>query len=447
MHISSQSAGTNDQLQDINALDGPTSDRQVNPSLDRSLARCIVTAVQRNSKFDPDLVQMLMRLGGVSSAHFDAVLDDWKVARKASKAKRPKGPMRATEIFLQGLVEGGLDANLQTEYGTLLQFAINAQFPKLETLLLGAGADLNATSDHDPVAPIFIAIKRDSDESVTRLISHGAETRTATVKAELWTFRDEIKKEPVSVTQYSTICRSKKALRALLENDIDPNGKGCPSGSPALVLAVEGGQTSIAELLLDFGAKVDTVDEYGETALYKACRGPCFADVIPVIALLLHHGANPNTKNNAGVTCLMSAAECSSAKAINLLLEYGADIHAISDAADTVLMQMTRDRWNEDFESKMKVFLDHGGQLNAINRSGDNALNIAIKEQYGKVARALLERGAHFDVEALGSRALAIAAACKDIELGRLLLEAGADPESVEDRSQRYWLRDIVSSN
>ncbi|RDL32415.1 Ankyrin [Venustampulla echinocandica] len=96
-------------------------------------------------------------------------------------------------------------------------------------------------------------------------------------------------------------------------------------------------QLKAVKYLIQKGAKIDSINEKGETPLQVACTGPSFPDMnctpctygfwrIDCVQLLLDQGANIHHLDNDGLSCLHKA--CSSPQILRLLLENGADLTA-----------------------------------------------------------------------------------------------------------------------
>jgi len=81
------------------------------------------------------------------------------------------------------------------------------------------------------------------------------------------------------------------SLRNALDQRLDPNLSNQFSWTLLMLAAMEG-NTSIGELLLERGAKVDEVNDVGETALSLAAH----KGHIPFIHMLLRSGASPDAR-------------------------------------------------------------------------------------------------------------------------------------------------------
>jgi len=101
-------------------------------------------------------------------------------------------------------------------------------------------------------------------------------------------------------------------------------GAGCPeSDHPATM-----------KYLLAMGAPPDSEDIVGYTALHHATQNT-FGGTIALARQLLDAGANVNHQNRYGEVALLGAFQTNGIDAIDLLMEYGADLD-ISDADDII---------------------------------------------------------------------------------------------------------------
>lgn len=92
---------------------------------------------------------------------------------------------------------------------------------------------------------------------------------------------------------------------------------------------------TIATVLLDNGAIIDLTEKsHRMTPLHAAAH----AGNIEMIKLLLSRGANPNNKDDLGLTALhIVVEEHGDIEMVALLLDYGADVYAMNEAGHTPL--------------------------------------------------------------------------------------------------------------
>lgn len=107
-------------------------------------------------------------------------------------------------------------------------------------------------------------------------------------------------------------------------------------GRTALSITAETGDVSMATLLLDHGASVNT-SQYSRSAWDEDWGPNWIAGRTPlgwaalkghsdIVELLLKHGANPNSANSGGRSALLDACWQDDRRSVSLLLQYGADI-------------------------------------------------------------------------------------------------------------------------
>ncbi len=94
--------------------------------------------------------------------------------------------------------------------------------------------------------------------------------------------------------------------------------------------ASRAGDITRVETLLNNGAAVDAVDEFGRTALMFASSG----GYDHIVKLLLDHGADANAQDRFDNTALMWACHGCHAPIVRLLLKNGANV-ALRNVGDT----------------------------------------------------------------------------------------------------------------
>ena len=97
-------------------------------------------------------------------------------------------------------------------------------------------------------------------------------------------------------------------------------------------LAIEGFASGVA-FLLEHGADVDAVNEFGDSALIDVVS----LGEVAIARLLLAHGANPNVTSKTKDSPLHTAVQSGDAALAELLLEAGADAGARTDLDESIL--------------------------------------------------------------------------------------------------------------
>jgi hypothetical protein len=134
-------------------------------------------------------------------------------------------------------------------------YAVQLRLPRVVKGLLEAGQDANAVGLDDE--PVLVTAARNEDQvTVELLLAHGADmnmTSTNDIGASaLWV----------------AASRGLLLTKLLVDNGADVNFE-CASGT-ALSAACTQNNQSVVEFLLERGARIDTVDERGRTALITA---------------------------------------------------------------------------------------------------------------------------------------------------------------------------------
>jgi ankyrin repeat protein len=110
------------------------------------------------------------------------------------------------------------------------------------------------------------------------------------------------------------------------------------------------------------------------------------ANDVAIMRQLLAHGADPNAPTKLGTTPLMVAAgighlpgmsrstEANALEAIKLCVELGADVNAVNKSGDTALHGAA---WRHFADSIVQFLVDHGANMDAKNKRGWTPLVIA----------------------------------------------------------------------
>jgi uncharacterized protein len=272
---------------------------------------------------------------------------------------------------------------------------------------------------------------------------------------------------------------------ALLKAGADPNS-ALAEGQTALMTAARTGNVDSIKLLAEAGARVDGKEQWqGQTALMWAASQNNSAAVKTLIDL----GADKNERSKllsfpefkfetsgmaitvlprGGWTALMYAARDGASDAVRTLADAKADLNASDPDGTTALMFAIL---NAHFDAAA-ILIDKGADPNVTDITGTTALYAAVDMHTlgpmlsrpspklvdavdaADIVKRLIEHGA--DVNARlkrpilgrhhlptgdaslgeGTTALARAAKSNDLQVMRMLLDAGADPKlTLKDRS------------
>jgi uncharacterized protein len=305
------------------------------------------------------------------------------------------------------LIGKGANVNVRGPRGqTALMWAVAEQHPEVVKVLLARGADLRAKSD---VWSDMMAVPPHGKPEYNRLIPHGGET----------------------ALMFAARVGDRASAKLLLAAGANVNDADA-WGVSAMVLAAHSGFTELVEFLLDSGADANAVGP-GFTALHEAVmrRDERMVDA------LLAHGANPNTplqtwtperRSSAdfnfapsliGATPFWLAAHFREPAIMRLLVKQGADplfvlrneyyVNDLNDRrtqASTALLAALgigggrawvlpeRAQLEALVLESVKLAIDLGVDVNAVNTDGRTALDVARASKIESVVNVLVAHGA-----------------------------------------------------
>lgn len=226
-------------------------------------------------------------------------------------------------------------------------------------------------------------------------------------------------------------------VRALARSNSGINAPNTSGDTPLMYAAIYS-NAEIVKLLIEQGADVNAKTPTGTTALMLAVGD------LEKVRLLLKKGADVNARSVTGRTPLLIAASRTGAgEVVKLLLAHGADANAKDElqgiplipaggGGSTALIEAAKIRDGKALE----YLIDAGANVQATDNSGADALTAAAV--YGNVenVRRLLSHGARVDTRATPNQftSLILATWRQDPKLVKMLIGAGADPNAQDAR-------------
>jgi ankyrin repeat protein len=240
--------------------------------------------------------------------------------------------------------------------------------------LLKLGADPNKHNDDNATALMWAA----RDLGKTRLlVSHGADVNA----------KSDNHRTPLMIAARRP--GAVKIVKFLLDKGANPNPNTVPvAESSPLLEALTGGDDAIVKLLIQRGANAKATADQG---IVMATTTKC--------AKGLELLAERNTNKMDFTVALPQIAYLGDANAIRVLLDHGADVNAVDSTGRTALMYAAVSYLLP--VDCVKLLIEHGADVNAIDKhqkSGDTgytALDIAQQNGNTPIMALLLKSGAH----------------------------------------------------
>ena len=218
---------------------------------------------------------------------------------------------------------------------------------------------------------------------------------------------------------------SLQTVQCLLENGADLGVFSKP-GENVLSLACELGYVEIIKVLLAHLSDSSWRHPFTSDALSKCCNNDDNADIV---ALLLSHNCDVNSKNSSEDTPLIICATSNAMHIAQQLLQHGADVTLCNQNGHTPLSICCR-MGGDDRKELAVELLKRGAPVNAVTTNGDAPLHIATKYCHIDLLGVLLDQGTGVDVNLRnghGQSALLIACATGSKDAVELLIRHGAN--------------------
>lgn len=234
-----------------------------------------------------------------------------------------------------------------------------------------------------------------------------------------------------------TLDLDQKLLEASLKTDCalveeiimkgaNPNAKYPETGETPLMNACRTGCAGVIEVMLKYGADPTATDKNGRTPLHHS-RSTHAATL-----LLMYPFVKIDTKDNNGWTPLARAIMSNNTSMVAYFIEAGANINArVDNMGNATMLHLAAIRSNEDI---VQLLIDFGAKIDAVSEKQYTPLHCAAKYGNVKAIDLLIKAGA--DIEATTHKwftPLHLGATQPDIT--RALIDHGAN---IHARSHTY---------
>jgi len=378
--------------------------------------------------------------------------------------------------MIERLLKAGADPNERLANGeTPLMLAARTGKVDAISVLFSHGAAVNAKENLRGTTPLMSAAANGNADAIKVLVEHGADVsaRSGTTSRGRPAYLAPTVKEramqerPRGSSLAAADVDIEERVAFLSRNDQDGGGL------TPVVFAARRGDIESARILLDAGAGINQVTQYGWTALLTATQNRYYKlatfllergadpniankggwtplylatdnrniengdyptrkpdlDDFEFIKTLLAHGANVNARvkdstetrtifthqwlYEDGATAFLRAAQSSDIPLLRLLLDHGADPGIATRNKTTPLMVaagigwvegVTNERSRKENLETVKLLLELGADVNAADADGRTALHGAAHKGRNEVVQVLVDHGAKLDARDGGSR-------------------------------------------
>ncbi|AAF44588.1 ankyrin repeat protein [Fowlpox virus] len=338
-----------------------------------------------------------------------------KINKSIEYMKLIKERIQQDELLIaEMLLKKGIDVNAKDVYcRTPIHYAAERGNTKMVNLLLSYGADVNIIT-LDDLSVLEYAVDSKNIDTIKAIIDNRSNInkndlsllkaiRNTDLETSLLLYDSGFSVNSIDVYKNTPLHYAVQApslsrlVPKLLERGIDVNAKNIKGETPLYLMAKNGYDTENIRTLIMRGADVNAADSLYITPLHQASTLDRYKDTV---ITLLELGANVNARDYCDKTPIHYAAVRNNVVIINTLLDYGADIEALSQKIGTVLHFAL---YGTNPYMSVKTLIDRGANVNSKNKYLSTPLHYACKKNCKpEVIKMLLDNGA--DVNAINIR-------------------------------------------
>ncbi|KAL2169730.1 hypothetical protein VTG60DRAFT_5783 [Thermothelomyces hinnuleus] len=334
-----------------------------------------------------------------------------------------------------------------------LAIACSRSNPRVTEVLLKRGVDANSLGTYDFNTPLWTAaFQSHSVECVRALLERGADPNHERFS------RPFVLEMVDSPTSDDVLISVGNALLKFGERPMNLEAAG-NGGKTALMSAAEAGRLPLVRWLLENGADINALDEYGEVALHYAVRAgrmnvvqelllPQYQPKLDVVGrvpllhlaldkpemlkLLLNAGADPNIEDSSKNTLINLASNAGNVEVVEILIANKADIHHVDCWGWSPILDAVGAAKNAPVT---RLLVDNGAELRTATRhattDGRNILHYAVEGPL-EIMKTLLEHAKYLELDGRdeSGQTPLLYGSCRDwanLDCLRLLILAGAD--------------------
>lgn len=358
-------------------------------------------------------------------------------------------------IFLQFLLDAGLDINTLNKFGkTLLSCVVEFGDLQLIELILNRGGDSYILNSNGS-SPLHIASHYGYISIVKFLITVGIPANISdNEKKTPLHYASEWENPLVEQNDYKLI------VKHLVDNKADMNVVNKEGETPLLAACMNRNKTMV-EILIQLGANLNCCDDQQWTIFHYICNEG-WQDLIKYY---VKGNIDLNAKTATGKTPLLLAAESSHKIVVMSLIELGVDVRVSCDLKMTLLHYSCSKGWLDivrylvrrgldievkDFrqrtplllaaekaqEEVVEYLIDCGANLEVCDRFGQRrVLHYASEHGMVAIVESIIKKRCDLNAQnSWGETPLHLAMDSVNLEISACLLEAGADCNLENDK-------------